>query len=99
METWPKDAQGLSLRNIQLTVLNKGNREVYKDFGEMVFTHYGVSGPVILSASSYMGKKGSSKLYMLKIDLKPALSEEQLDSRIQRDFTKYSTKNPCQWIR
>jgi predicted Rossmann fold flavoprotein len=91
MEAWPKDAQGLSLRNIQITVFNNRNREVYKDFGEMVFTHYGVSGPVILSASSYMGKKDPQN-YKLKIDLKPALSEEQLDSRIQRDFTKYSRK-------
>jgi len=91
LETWPKDAQGLSLSNIQITVLDKRSKEVFKDFGEMVFTHYGVSGPVILSASSYMGKKDPLN-YKLKIDLKPALSEEQLDARIQRDFTKYARK-------
>ena len=56
VEDWPKQAQGLSLRNISITVLNKRNKKLFEDFGEMIFTHYGVSGPVILSASSYMSK-------------------------------------------
>ena len=92
MEDWPKDAQGLSLKNIALTVLDKRGKKIFGDFGEMIFTHFGVSGPVILSASSYMGKMESGK-YRIRIDLKPALSEEQLDHRIQRDFTKYARRN------
>jgi predicted Rossmann fold flavoprotein len=92
METWPKDAQGLSLKNIALTVLDKRGRKIFEDFGEMIFTHYGVSGPVILSASSYMGKMEPEK-YRIQIDLKPALPEEQLDQRLQRDFSKYTRKN------
>jgi len=91
IETWPKDAQGLSLKNITLTVTDKRNKQIFHDFGEMVFAHYGVSGPVILSASSYMGKVDAGK-YHIQIDLKPALSEEQLDLRIQKDFTKYARK-------
>ena len=62
------------------------NKKVYDDFGEMLFTHYGVSGPLILSASSYVGKKLKAKELTLKIDLKPALSEEQLDHRVLREF-------------
>jgi predicted Rossmann fold flavoprotein len=92
VETWPKDAQGLSLRNISLLVLDKRGRKIFEDFGEMIFTHYGVSGPVILSASSYMGKMEPGK-YRIRIDLKPALTEEQLDLRLQRDFEKYARKN------
>ena len=92
VEDWPKDAQGLSLKNISLTVLDKRGRKLFRDFGEMIFTHFGVSGPVILSASSYMGKMKPGK-YRIRIDLKPALSEEQLDHRIQRYFAKYARKN------
>jgi predicted Rossmann fold flavoprotein len=90
-EDWPAQAQGLSLKNISIKVLNKEGRKIFEDFGEMVFTHYGASGPVILSASSYMRDMEPGK-YRIIIDLKPALSEEQLDARIQRDFQKYSRK-------
>ncbi|HHY81831.1 MAG TPA: NAD(P)/FAD-dependent oxidoreductase [Clostridiales bacterium] len=91
MEDWPAQAQGLSLKNISITVTDKNDKKIFEDFGEMIFTHYGVSGPVILSASSYMGKMEPGK-YRIKIDLKPALAEEQLDARIQRDFAKYARK-------
>ena len=90
-EDWPAQAQGLSLKNISIKVLNKEGRKIFEDFGEMVFTHYGASGPVILYASSYMRDMEPGK-YRIIIDLKPALSEEQLDARIQRDFQKYSRK-------
>lgn len=90
-EDWAAKAQGLSLKNISVTILDKQGKRIYQDFGEMVFTHYGVSGPVILSASSYMTDM-SQGAYKIIIDLKPALTEEQLDLRIQRDFQKYSRK-------
>jgi predicted Rossmann fold flavoprotein len=92
VEDWPKQAQGLSLRNCSITVVDQGGRKVFEEFGEMVFTHYGVSGPVILSASSYMGKMEPGK-YIIRIDLKPALTDEQLDARLQRDFLKFARKN------
>jgi predicted Rossmann fold flavoprotein len=91
VEDWPAQAQGLSLRNISISVLDKKSRKIFEDFGEMVFTHYGLSGPVILSASSYMRKMESGK-YRIRLDLKPALTQEQLDARIQRDFEKYARK-------
>ena len=84
-EDWCKQLQGLSLRNVEATIEVEG-RNIYSDFGEMLFTHYGVSGPLILSASSYVGKKLKAKELTLKIDLKPALSEEQLDHRVLREF-------------
>ena len=80
-----KELQGLSLRNVEAAVLN-GKKEVYREFGEMLFTHYGVSGPVLLSASSYAAKKLKKGPLTLMIDLKPALSEEQLDHRVLREF-------------
>ena len=76
---------GLSLKNVELTV-RRGKKILYRDFGEMMFTHTGVTGPLILSASSYVGKKLKAKELTLKIDLKPALSEEQLDHRVLREF-------------
>lgn len=90
-EDWCKDLMGLSLRNVSLRMM-MGKRELYKDFGEMLFTHFGVSGPLVLSASSYYAKqkkRGEIKLY---IDLKPALEEEQLDKRILRDFDESKNK-------
>ena len=63
-----------------------GKKKMYDEFGEMLFTHYGVSGPLILSASSYIGKKLKDRELRLRIDLKPALSFEQLDHRILKDF-------------
>ena len=80
-----KELQGLSLRNVEAAVLN-GKKEVYREFGEMLFTHYGVSGPVLLSASSYAAKKLKKGPLTLMLDLKPALSEEQLDHRVLREF-------------
>ena len=92
-EGWCSDAQGLSLRNAAITVREKETyREVYRDFGEMLFTHFGVSGPMILSASAHMKDLGEKK-YEIYIDLKPALSFEQLDKRVQSDFLEFSNKN------
>lgn len=86
-----KDLQGLSLRNISITVFDSRNKKLYSDFGEMLFTHYGVSGPVILSASAHMrNMEGGCKI---SIDLKPALSLEQLDKRILRDFEMFKNKD------
>lgn len=89
-EPWICELQGLSLRNVEAKILD-GKKELYKDFGEMLFTHFGVSGPLIISASSYVGKKfmdknGQKKELTLEIDLKPALTEEQLDQRVLGDF-------------
>ena len=78
--------QGLSLKNVSLTVLENGNK-IYSDFGEMLFTHFGVSGPLILSASSHM-RQFSGKRYTLLIDLKPALDHDTLSKRILRDFSE-----------
>ncbi len=85
------ELQGLSLKNISITIMDRKGRKVYGDFGEMLFTHFGVSGPVILSASRHI-LPYNYKDIKLVIDLKPALDEETLDSRIQRDFEKYSRK-------
>ena len=86
-----KELQGLSLKNIHIRITSK-NKEIYSDFGELLFTHFGVSGPVILSASSYCIPYMENKDLVLFIDLKPALSKEQLDSRILRDFEEFSNK-------
>ena len=86
-----KDMQGLSLRNVALTVKNEDGRVIYKDFGEMLFTHFGISGPIVLSASCHM-QNFDSHSYTAYIDLKPALSEEQLDLRIQKDFKENINK-------
>lgn len=90
-EDYVKELQGLSLKNVAIKI-NKGTKVVYEDFGEMIFTHYGLSGPVILSASSNLKNIEESR-YKLSIDLKPALTFEQLDKRIQRDFEKNINKN------
>ncbi len=82
---YAKELQGLSLRNIEICITD-GKKKLYEEFGEMLFTHYGVTGPVILSASSVVGKTLRKKELTLHIDLKPALSEEQLDKRILREF-------------
>lgn len=83
--------QGLSLKNISIKLIKNG-KTVYTDFGEMLFTHFGVSGPVILSASSHMDGKDCSG-YTISIDLKPALDFTQLDKRIQRDFSEMHNKD------
>lgn len=87
-----RDAQGLSLKNIAITVREADSGKViYKDFGEMLFTHFGMSGPVILSASSHI--RNANKKHIISIDLKPALTLEQLDARIQRDFSANINKD------
>jgi len=84
-EEWIGELQGLSLRNVSASIYD-GKKKLYEDFGEMLFTHYGVSGPLMLTASSYVGKKLKGRELQLQIDLKPALSKEQLDQRVCRDF-------------
>lgn len=87
-----RDLQGLSLKNISITVKETDSKKViYTDFGEMLFTHFGMSGPVILSASSHI--RDLQKKYKISVDLKPALSLEQLDARIQRDFSTNLNKD------
>lgn len=90
-EWYAKELQGLSLRNVRGTILD-GKKKLYDEFGEMLFTHYGVSGPIIISASSVVGKKLQDKELTLQIDLKPALSREQLDQRVLRDFEENKNK-------
>ena len=89
-DRWCSQMQGFSLRNIALSVF-EDSKLIYRDFGEMLFTHFGVSGPVILSASAHMRHFDTSS-YRLEIDLKPALDEKKLDSRILRDFQKYANR-------
>ena len=88
-----RELQGLSLRNVGLTVF-ENNKKLYTDFGEMVFTHFGVSGPLILSASAHMRRFGE-RAYRLEIDLKPALDEQTLDRRLLADFEKYANHDFC----
>lgn len=90
-QEWVKELQGLSLKNVEITVKSKSGRKLYTDFGEMLFTHFGVSGPVILSASRHLLDYDYKDVKLI-IDLKPALTEEKLDARLQRDFEKYSRK-------
>ena len=85
-EDFVPQLMGLSLRNVKVSIYD-GKKELYSEFGEMLFTHFGVSGPLIISASAYVGRRlGKGKELKLVIDLKPALSEEQLDARVLREF-------------
>ena len=91
--------QGLSLRNIEIKIIDKDKKKtIYEDFGEMIFTHFGISGPTILSASAHLIKYKDidyllkKKNIVINIDLKPALSEEQLDERTLRDFKEFKNK-------
>lgn len=84
-ESWCMELQGLSLKNVAIT-LKSDKKKIYEGFGEMLFTHFGVSGPLILSASSYYVKKFYGMPVQLLIDLKPALTREQLDKRLLKDF-------------
>ena len=84
-EPWVKDLQGLSLKNVTVRIRH-GSKTIYEDFGEMLFTHFGVSGPLVLSASGRMNDYMEQMPLQMEIDLKPALSVEQLDKRILRDF-------------
>lgn len=88
-EKWVKDVMGLSLKNVELTLWS-GDKKIYTDFGEMLFTHFGVSGPIVLSASCHLKKANNARI---TIDLKPALSEAQLDKRILRDFEAAGKKH------
>lgn len=90
-EEWCKKLQGLSLKNVSL-IMRCGKKKLYQGFGEMLFTHYGVSGPLVLSASSFCGKRKGEEELLLSVDLKPALSEEQLDKRILRDFEENANR-------
>lgn len=85
--------QGLSLRNVSLTVF-ENEKKIYTDFGEMLFTHFGVSGPLVLSASAHM-RRFDKKKYRLEIDLKPALDEPTLDKRLLSDFEKHANSDFC----
>ena len=90
-EAYCRDMMGLSLKNVVLTVTDSKNGKIaYSELGEMLFTHFGVSGPLVLSASCCMN--GDLSRYRMEIDLKPALSEEQLDARLLRDFEQFKNK-------
>ncbi len=91
-EKWVSELMGLSLKNIEISVYNKRNKKIYSDFGEMLFTHFGISGPVVLSASAHM-KNPEKESYYITVDLKPALDEEKLDKRICRDFEEFKNKH------
>lgn len=105
VEAWPRDVMGLSLKNVSLKMV-RNKKVLYEGFGEMMFTHFGVTGPLVLSASSFYWEKGKEKAghkkqersdqeesaTMLYVDLKPALDAEQLDRRLQRDFEENRTK-------
>lgn len=88
-EEWVKELQGLSLKNVELKIMDSKNKPLYKNFGEMLFTHFGISGPIVLTASSVINKDNLKAF----INLKPALSFNDLDERIQKDFKKYCNKD------
>ena len=90
-EDWCRELMGLSLRNVSV-VLKKGRKKIYEDFGEMLFTHFGVSGPLILSGSAHCGKLKDFQDVTLTIDLKPALTAEQMDGRLLRIFEENKNK-------
>ena len=92
-EGFCSDLMGLSLKNVKVSLIDKTNgKALYSELGEMLFTHFGVSGPLILSASAHIPKEESGR-YIISIDLKPALSSEQLDARILRDFSENLNRN------
>lgn len=93
VEKYPRRMMGLSLKNIEVNAIdNNTGKTVYADRGEMLFTHFGVSGPLILSASAHMPNMSDGR-YSLEIDLKPALSDEELDARILRDFAQFQNRD------
>jgi predicted Rossmann fold flavoprotein len=89
-DTWISELQGLSLKNVELRIKESNGKILFKDFGEMIFTHFGISGPIVLSSSRVVNSKNNLSAV---IDLKPALTFEELDKRIQRDFNKYINKD------
>ncbi len=87
------ELQGLSLKNVSIKIIDKNSdREIYSDFGDMLFTHFGISGPIVLSASAHMRSMSPGR-YTAYIDLKPALDSETLDKRILRDLAEFSNKD------
>lgn len=92
-ESWCKELQGLSLKNVVLSVTEtQSGKRIYEEMGEMLFTHFGISGPLVLSCSAHM-KKMEREKYQVSVDLKPALNEKQLDNRLLRDFEKYCNRD------
>ncbi|MFD3157137.1 NAD(P)/FAD-dependent oxidoreductase [Haloimpatiens sp. FM7330] len=89
-EQWVKELQGLSLRNVEFSIINENKKVLYENFGEMLFTHFGVSGPIVLSGSRFINNKTNLKAV---INLKPALNFQELDNRVQKDFKKYCNKD------
>lgn len=89
-EDWIKELQGLSLKNVEFSIKDKNNKVLYTEFGEMLFTHFGISGPIVLSGSRVVNM---NKNLTAVINLKPALSVDELDKRLQKDFSKYINKN------
>lgn len=85
-----KQMQGLALKNVALRLVNQKGKTVFEEFGELLFTHFGLSGPVVLSASAHMNEKDS---YTVLLDLKPALDEQKLDLRLLRDFEKFQNRD------
>jgi predicted Rossmann fold flavoprotein len=92
-EAFCKDLMGLSLKNVEVNAYNQKGKKIHSGFGEMLFTHFGVSGPLILSLSAHIKDEVKNGGCKIKIDLKPALSEQQLDGRILRDFDKQKNKH------
>lgn len=90
-DPWCPELQGFSLRNVTLTAFDETNKAIYTELGEMLFTHFGVSGPLVLSASAHL-RDFSRHQYRLEIDLKPGLDEKKLDARVLRDFEKYANR-------
>lgn len=91
-ESFPEECMGLSLKNTAITVKTPSGKKIYEDFGEMLFTHFGVSGPTILSASAYLDFQKESE-YRLTLDLKPALTPEELDKRVLSDFEESKNRD------
>lgn len=89
-EEWVKILQGLALKNVKISAY-ADKKKIFEDFGELIFTHYGISGPVVLTMSNYINRYNGKNIKIV-IDLKPGLSDEKLESRILRDFEKYSRK-------
>jgi len=90
-ESWTKELQGVALKNVEVKLL-QGDKVLGREFGEMLFTHFGVSGPAILTLSYLVVEKATQQGLHLEINLKPALDEEKLDQRLKRDFQKYQRK-------
>lgn len=92
-EEFCKELQGLSLKNVELKIQDETGKQYYSEMGEMLFTHFGISGPLVLSASGHISDKLKEHQFIAKIDLKPALSNEALDKRILKDFEENINRN------